>query len=155
MDQTEFNIGTVVAGGDERNASAMDAEVSAEHDGLPHRHSLRRPRPGKHRSAHEEASSLLAVAEAAEADSPRHGGRDDRGRQRFAVEADGLDVALWRPPVCRRQRRPDGHLRPFDAGRSGIVNGEGAAQFILESREHAERRGARPLARVAAAASRE
>jgi 3-oxoacyl-[acyl-carrier-protein] synthase II len=44
--------------------------------------------------------------------------------------------------------------RPFDARRSGLVYGEGAAKIVLESREHAERRGVRPLARVAAAASR-
>ena len=33
--------------------------------------------------------------------------------------------------------------------RSGMVYGEGAAKIVLESREHAERRGVRPLARVA------
>lgn len=44
--------------------------------------------------------------------------------------------------------------RPFDVRRSGLVYGEGAAKIVLESRDHAERRGVRPLARVAAAASR-
>jgi 3-oxoacyl-[acyl-carrier-protein] synthase II len=44
--------------------------------------------------------------------------------------------------------------RPFDAQRRGMVYGEGAAKIVLESREHAERRGVRPLARVAGAACR-
>ncbi len=35
-----------------------------------------------------------------------------------------------------------------------MVNGEGAAAFILESRQHAERRGARLLAKILAEASR-
>jgi 3-oxoacyl-[acyl-carrier-protein] synthase II len=38
--------------------------------------------------------------------------------------------------------------RPFDVDRDGFVIGEGAATIILESRAHAEARGAEPLAQV-------
>lgn len=44
--------------------------------------------------------------------------------------------------------------RPFDAERNGMVCGEGSAEIVLESREHAERRGAKIIARVAGAATR-
>lgn len=42
----------------------------------------------------------------------------------------------------------DGRLRAFAAGRSGMLLGDGAAALVLESPEHALRRGARSLARV-------
>jgi 3-oxoacyl-[acyl-carrier-protein] synthase II len=44
--------------------------------------------------------------------------------------------------------------RPFDAERSGIVPGEGAAAFVLESQQSAERRGAKIIARVLGFANR-
>ncbi|MFF6784271.1 beta-ketoacyl synthase N-terminal-like domain-containing protein [Streptomyces sp. NPDC012510] len=42
----------------------------------------------------------------------------------------------------------DGRVRPFSADRSGLLLGDGVAAVVLESAEHARRRGARPLASV-------
>ncbi|GAA2649805.1 beta-ketoacyl-[acyl-carrier-protein] synthase family protein [Streptomyces vastus] len=43
----------------------------------------------------------------------------------------------------------DGMVRPFSADRSGLLLGDGVAAVVLESAEHARRRGARPLAAIA------
>ena len=50
--------------------------------------------------------------------------------------------------VSRRNDEPHRASRPFDAARDGFVMSEGAGAMILESPEHAERRGADPIARV-------
>ncbi|MFF9039277.1 beta-ketoacyl-[acyl-carrier-protein] synthase family protein [Streptomyces sp. NPDC014892] len=42
----------------------------------------------------------------------------------------------------------DGTVRPFSADRTGLLLGDGVAAVVLESAEHARRRGARPLAGV-------
>lgn len=42
----------------------------------------------------------------------------------------------------------DGRVRPFSAGRSGLLLGDGAAAVVLESPEHAARRGAEATAVV-------
>ena len=55
--------------------------------------------------------------------------------------------------LSRRGGEPAKACRPFDAGRDGMVNGEGTAAFMLESREHADSRGAAPLAKILAHAS--
>jgi 3-oxoacyl-[acyl-carrier-protein] synthase II len=55
--------------------------------------------------------------------------------------------------LSHRNDDPARASRPFDSGRDGLVNGEGAAAFILESREHAQRRGTRILARILSDAS--
>jgi 3-oxoacyl-[acyl-carrier-protein] synthase II len=49
---------------------------------------------------------------------------------------------------------PAGAIRPFDARRTGTVLGEGSGVFVIETREHAERRGANILARVLSFSSR-
>ncbi|MBM7772915.1 3-oxoacyl-(acyl-carrier-protein) synthase [Actinokineospora baliensis] len=43
----------------------------------------------------------------------------------------------------------DGQVRPFSAGRQGMLLGDGLAAVVLESAEEADRRGATPLARIA------
>ncbi|MFO0902700.1 MAG: beta-ketoacyl-[acyl-carrier-protein] synthase family protein [Pirellulales bacterium] len=95
-----------------------------------------------------EASSLLALVEGCHV--IRRGHAD-------AVLVGGSGNRINITPLMYRQDArlthfqgdPAAASRPFDADRAGMVNGEGAATLVLESRQHAEQRGARILARVA------
>jgi 3-oxoacyl-[acyl-carrier-protein] synthase II len=51
--------------------------------------------------------------------------------------------------LSTREDEPMKASRPFDANRDGFVCAEGAALFVFETIEHAERRGARVLAEIA------
>ena len=51
--------------------------------------------------------------------------------------------------ISTRNDEPHRASRPFDADRDGFVMSEGAGAVILESPEHAERRGAEAIAKVA------
>lgn len=93
------------------------------------------------------ASSLAAIVEGirilqrGQADVVLAGGAGSR-----------IQPTVW--AYCRayqmsnRLDNPPGAVRPFDADRDGLVFGEGAGAVVLESREHAEARGAKVLARI-------
>jgi len=94
-----------------------------------------------------EASSLLAVAEGmraierGKADAMIVGGAGSRLHPTsLAFRSDSL--------LSHRNDEPTRACRPFDADRDGMVNGEGAGAFVIESRSHAEARGAKIIARL-------
>jgi 3-oxoacyl-[acyl-carrier-protein] synthase II len=60
---------------------------------------------------------------------------------------DGLGLSTLAGLSILRTISPD-EIRPFDARRNGTIFGEGAAFVVLETRQHAEKRGAVPLARL-------
>ncbi len=90
--------------------------------------------------SHGDTSSLVALGEATE--TIRRGAADV---MLIGGTSSCLDLThlLWGGTnnLSMRTDDPAAACRPFEADRDGKVNAEGAAFFVLESREHAERRG--------------
>ena len=70
------------------------------------------------------------------------------GGAEAAITSFGVASFAQARALSARNSDPQGASRPFDAERDGFVMGEGGAVLILESVEHAEARGATPLAEI-------
>jgi len=77
------------------------------------------------------------------------------GKQDVMIAGGAEELALYSAVVfdllgvaSTRNDAPERTPRPFDVARDGLVTAEGAAAFILESRERARARGANILAEV-------
>jgi 3-oxoacyl-[acyl-carrier-protein] synthase II len=57
-----------------------------------------------------------------------------------------LDAYSSMGVLSSNNEHPEKASRPFDLNRDGFVMGEGACVLVLETLEHAEKRGAKPLA---------
>ncbi len=97
-----------------------------------------------------EASSSLTIGEATAA--IRRGAADA-----MIVGATGSRIEPLRylhvtnqEKIAKDRANPAEMCRPFDVGRDGIVLGEGAAAFVLESLEHAQKRHAKIYGEVIA-----
>ena len=99
------------------------------------------------------ASSLLAIGEAMMVLARGHADAMIAGGSGSNVSFNSLPFRGWEQ-LSKWPGEPAGASRPFDKGRSGIVPGEGSAAFVLETRAHADGRGAKILARLAGFASR-
>jgi 3-oxoacyl-[acyl-carrier-protein] synthase II len=99
------------------------------------------------------ASSLLAIGEAMMVIERGLADAMIAGGSGASVSFNSLPFRGWEQ-LSKWPGDPAGASRPFDAQRSGIVPGEGSGAFVLESREHADRRGAKILARLASFVSR-
>jgi 3-oxoacyl-[acyl-carrier-protein] synthase II len=99
-----------------------------------------------------DVSSLWAIAEACRV--------IERGHADLML-CGGTGSRVHPTPFCRsfaqqlsqRNDIPSAASRPYDADRDGLVNGEGAAVFVIETRESAFARGARIHARLLGNAS--
>ena len=104
---------------------------------------------GPNNTIHEsEISGLLAVIESASV--IQRGMADIMLAGGASSQMHPLEFArrLVMGGLTPRHEDPSRAVRPFDAGRDGHVWGEGAAVVLLESRSHAEKRGARIHARL-------
>jgi 3-oxoacyl-[acyl-carrier-protein] synthase II len=94
------------------------------------------------------ASSAHAIGESY--NLIRHGTADAMVTGGAEAAITGLTVAAFAnmKALSTRNESPETASRPFDRERDGFVLGDGGAMVVLESLEHAERRGARILGEV-------
>ena len=94
------------------------------------------------------ASSAHAIGESF--NLIRHGVADAMVTGGAEAAITGLTVAAFAnmKALSSRNDSPETASRPFDQDRDGFVLGDGGATVVLESLEHAERRGARILGEV-------
>ncbi len=95
------------------------------------------------------ASSALAIGHAMRA--IRHGYLDLALAGGVEAPFGDGNVEAWsvlRVIASSSDGEPSSACRPFDARRNGLVLGEGGAVLVLESEEHAVRRGARLLGEI-------
>lgn len=71
------------------------------------------------------------------------------GGSEAAVNEAGIGGFSAMKALSTRNDEPQAASRPFDVDRDGFVMGEGAGALVLESYEHAKKRGARIYAEVA------
>lgn len=95
------------------------------------------------------AASTQAVGEAFEL--IRRGDADLMlaGGSHSMIHPLGMTGFIRLTAMSKRNDTPASACRPFDATRDGFVMGEGAGMVILESLEHAQKRGANIIAEVA------
>jgi 3-oxoacyl-[acyl-carrier-protein] synthase II len=97
-----------------------------------------------------EASSSLTIGEATAA--IRRGAADAMivGATGSRIEPLRYLHVTHQEQIAQDRASPAEMCRPFDLGRDGIVLGEGAAAFVLESLEHAQKRNAKIYGEVIA-----
>lgn len=94
------------------------------------------------------SASANAIGDAAEL--IRRGAADVMvaGGAEAAITTFGVATFAQARALSMRNDDPESASRPFDAERDGFVMGEGGAALVLESVEHADARGVKPLAEV-------
>ena len=119
----------------------------AEYGGLARFHRPGRPGTEQHHSRRRDFQPA-GGDRVGQRHSAGNGRRDARRRGQFADAPPGFRAADGHGKFSPRHDDPAAVVRPFDARRDGYVWSEGAAVLVLESRGHAESRGAKVLARL-------
>lgn len=95
-----------------------------------------------------EISTLLSIAEAVRTIERNHADVMIAGGTGSRIHPKMMAAALKSQQIARSRESPQQACRPFDAQRSGLVFGEGAAALVLERKSYALARKAPILARV-------